>query len=196
MNAPLRILAPPVLAALAVGAAAGFAANWLERRFAPVGLFPLLIGAAVGLAMFGVGWTLHRVGRVSLALSTTVAVLVCGAAMHYASYLSARRAADVDFENHQRMLQAFPQKGFVTPPPEVGSFGDFLRREWELGRKLGPKTIAGAWLGLWWALDWFALWIGALVAALFCGERPRPTRRSILDDEAAPPETSTMEESP
>lgn len=176
MNALLRVLLPPATVALPVGIALGFAAQWVERRFAPVGLFPLLVGAVIGAASFGVGRLLGRTGRISLWFSTTLAALACCGTMHYASYLAAVRAAEADFETHQRLLQAFPQKGFVAPPAGVGTLGDFLAREWNVGRKLGPKTISHGWLGLWWALDALALLVAALSTALFCGERDRPTQ--------------------
>lgn len=173
MHGPLQVLLPSTAAALPVGVVLGVAAHWVEQRFAPVGLFPLLVGVVVGAASFGVGKLLDRTGRVTLWLSTTVAALACCGTLHAASYYAAVQAAEADVETHRRMLQAFPQKGFVPPPPGIDSFGDFLAREWDVGRKLGPKSIRHGWLGLWWALDGLALLVGALSTALFCGERNR-----------------------
>lgn len=189
MNAPMRVLLPSTAAALPLGIVLGWAAHWVEQRFAPVGLFSLLVGVVVGGASFGVGKLLGRTGRVTLWLSTTVAALACCGTLHWAGYRTAVRAAEADVETHRRMLQAFPQKGFLPPPPGIGSFGDFLAREWDVGRKLGPKSIRHGWLGLWWALDGLALLVGALSTALFCGERSRnPSQivESILNAMDAP----------
>jgi len=155
-----------------VGLAVGYAGATLQTKFAPVGLFPLLVGAAVGIGVA----ILLRVGEAARArafvAAATVGVLLCGATIHYLSYVQARVAADAEYAEYQRVLHAFQQMNVGTPPTPLDSFGEYVRSELRDGRPLGPIHITGSALVLWWTIDALLLWVGAMVAALLLREKP------------------------
>jgi hypothetical protein len=152
--------------------ATGYVAALVQVRFAPVGLFPLLLGVVTGLAVAAVFSMTGGDGRRLRFLSATGATLLALASVHYGSYLQAKAASDEEMTTFEQMQRSFPQANLLQNLPRpLGGFGEYVRRELDIGRKLGPLPIEGSWLVLWWLIDGLLVWVGATVTALMLGER-------------------------
>lgn len=168
-------------AAPLVGLVIGFLASLIQATYAPVGLFPLLVGVAIGAAVGGSFFLVGGSGRRGPFLSATLAAGVCLASLHYLSYLHAKAGADADVAAHQKAIQNVLQnaagqgaeiKNVPIPPSGVATFREYIGREWDVGRKLGPLSVRGPLLLFWWIIDGLLLWVGATVAALVIGGTP------------------------
>lgn len=171
---------PPASAALAwfgtvaVAFGTGFGAVYLQEKFAPVGVFPLLVGAISGSAVGGVWIARGGAAKRTLLLAGLIGGFVTSATLHYGSYYAVRR----DDERRRvlippMVLLADPSRGEENP--QLRTFAAFVEREWRRGRNLGSHHVSGAWLGLWWALDAAAIiGMAAIMAKLVAGPTERP----------------------
>jgi len=164
---PLRYLAPWT------GLATGLVAALVQVRFAPVGLFPVLLGVVTGASVAAV-FTMTGGGGLRMRfLSATAAAALALAAVHYGSYLQAQAAADEEMATFEQMQRTFPQANLLHNMPQpLGGFGEYVERELDVGRRLGPLPVDGRLLILWWVIDGLLVWVGATVTALILGERP------------------------
>lgn len=173
---PLRFLAP------LTGLATGYVAALVQVRFAPVGLFPLLLGVVTGAAVAAVFTLTGGEGRRLRFFAATAAAGLALAAVHFGSYLQAKAAADEELATFEQMQRSYPQANLLQHMPRpLGGFGEYVRHELDVGRRLGPLPIEGRLLVLWWVIDGLLVWVGATVTVLVLGERQ--TKSSV----ASPP---------
>jgi hypothetical protein len=159
------------------GLAVGYVAALLQTIRAPVGLFPLATGIVTG-ALVGAVAKSAGGGRLAVFLAATVASGACLATVHYFSYRQAKAAIESQNATLDELRAKFPDtQAPIVTTPELTGFRDYLEREWEIGRKLGPLPVRGSLLLLWWFIDALLLWVGACVTALIIGKPgPSPTR--------------------
>ncbi|MCE9603963.1 MAG: hypothetical protein K8U03_03575 [Planctomycetia bacterium] len=158
------------LGAAGVAFGSGFAAVYVQNTFAPVGVFPLALGAITGFAVGGV-WSRRGGGtKRAILLSALLAGLVCTATLHFGTYFAARRADEA------RRIAAPAKAAMFEPDPEredapFRSYGNYMTREWKVGRSLGSYRVRGAWLALWWTLDGLCI-VGATMLGAAASAKP------------------------
>ena len=68
------------------GGATAWLAFGIQKRFAPLGLFPILLGLAMGITLAGLMRLVHVAGRSTIVAGTVVAVTVAVFGQHYFCY--------------------------------------------------------------------------------------------------------------
>lgn len=181
-----------LLGAVFVGLFVGGGAVFLQRLYAPFGVFPLLIGMLVGAAAL---IPLLAVRRRSFLLTIVVAffaALGCSVAHHYGTFLVARREMiqNAEAENQARRhieAQLAQQGQFVeAATPKPITLGEYYEYQWHVGRPLGEKRVVGAGLAGWWALDGLLIWFGAAIVTASFSTRPGSPAGTGREGAAAP----------
>jgi len=166
-----------LLAALA-GLACGGGAVFLQRLYAPFGVFPLIVGMLTG-ALATLPLLLVRPRGFGLAIAAAlVAALFATAAHHFGTYLYARYEAAREAERiaeARRALEgadAAAQIALDTPPSL--SVSEYFQFQWQVGRSLGEAKVRGPMLAAWWLLDGLLIWLGAAIVTSSFTTRPAP----------------------
>jgi hypothetical protein len=161
-----------VFAGLAVGTAAVF----LQRIYAPFGVFPLIVGMLAGGATMLPLLLVRRRGFVLAISAALLAALGVVAAYHYGTFLVARYEQRVEAEKIAAARRAIERQmgGTEVAMPDEKPFGlaEYYAYQWQVGRPLGETKIGGMMLVAWWVLDGLLIWLGAAIVTATFTTRP------------------------
>jgi hypothetical protein len=184
-----------ILGAAFAGLFVGGASVFVQRWYAPFGVFPLLVGMSAG-ATAVLPLLLVRPRGFPFAVSIALmAAAGCCIAQHYGTFIVARREmfrdAQAVAEARRHIEGELAAKGMAidTPDPRPISLGEYFDYQWNVGRPLGETRIGGAMLAAWWTLDAILVWLGAsLVTASFT--TPRGAKVDGKEESSVPAEPS------
>ncbi len=155
------------------GGATAWLAFGIQKRFAPLGLFPILLGLAMGITLAGLMRLVHVAGRSTIVAGTVVAVTVAVFGQHYFSYQEQRQEAERQAAQFRMAARAHPDIVRGAPPvPANGAF-EFLRWQAIRGRPITGTIVArGGWAWASWALDGGLVLLAALLVVIPAARQP------------------------
>jgi hypothetical protein len=163
-----------ILAGLIVGAAAVF----LQRVYAPFGVFPLIVGMLTGGATLLPLLFVRSRGFGLVVSAALLASFGCAAAYHYGTFLMARRDLLVEADRiaaaHRAIeLEAGKALNVGTSPAKPITLAEYYELQWQVGRSLGTEVKVRGWmLAAWWILDGLLIWLGAAIVAVSFTSNP------------------------
>jgi len=147
------------LAGLA-GLGVGQWAAWVGSYLRPMVVFPLLVGCVFGGMLVFLIRLLDLAHRGSVLVGVVFASAVCVGSEHGGYYLQTQREYErtlAEWQTKTRGLAAlsssFGQAIQQQLPPPPATWGEYLRRQVEQGRRIGPWLIQGGWVWASWAVE-------------------------------------------
>lgn len=164
-----------------VGAVVGLTAVFVEKWFAPIGLFPLLLGIAVGVGLLlPMHWIGPRRMR-TLVVAAVIAALGCVATHHLGGYLVWKHAAETEAaKTREQIARLNSLANFNIPEPSPPNLVDYYSLQWREGRLIGEHRVVRLWLAGWWMLDALLVWLAAAVTTVYAYVRPGPSTTAAL----------------
>jgi hypothetical protein len=187
-SAKALALLTSILAGLTVGAAAVF----LQRLYAPFGVFPMIIGMLTGGATLVSLLLVRSRGFGLVVFAALLAALGCTVAYHYGTFLLARRDLLREAEQVAEARRAIEKESagamaIDTSPAKPITLAEYYELQWHIGRPLGEKKVRGPMLAAWWILDGLLIWLGAaVVTASFTARPTDPTRPKPVAENPEP----------
>ncbi len=149
-----------LLLAAVAAVGVGQLAAWLGGYLRPVLVFPLFVGSLLGGMLVFLIRLLDLAHRGSVLVGVLVASVVCAGSEHWGCYLQAHREYEriaADWQAQTQGLTAlspqFAQAVQQQLPRPPGTFGEYLRRQVQEGRQIGPWIIQGGWVWASWWLE-------------------------------------------
>lgn len=153
------------IAAVGVGQLAALVGSYLR----PIGLFPLLVGGVLGGMLVFFMRLLDLAHRGTLLLGVVLGTLLCNGSEHWGCYFQAQRAYErlvAEWMAQTQGLAAlsgqFAEAIQQQLPRAPGTFLEYMNRQVEQGRSIGPWKVRRGWVVASWGLEALLTFLAAL----------------------------------
>ncbi|MHB8901538.1 MAG: hypothetical protein ACYC6Y_22530 [Thermoguttaceae bacterium] len=155
------------------GAATAWLAFGLEKRFSPLGLFPILVGLFAGITLAGLMRLVQVGGRRTIVLGAVVALMLAVFGQHYFSYREQRVTAQCQAAQFGIAARAHPGLVRGSPPRPASGVAEYLRWQAIRGRPIAGHLVArGRWAWASWGLDGCLTLLAALLVIVPASRQP------------------------